>query len=91
MVMLAIIMAMMDGDTKYGDDNVDVCDGDGCGDGNRDDVNGVNNHYDDADGDCDSGGVDGGDKDEGGYAGGDAGYAEDGGRGDGSRRPLKLK
>ena len=46
----------------YAADNYDVCDVDVYGDGNLDDVNDVNNHYDDAGGDCDKRGVDGGDK-----------------------------
>ena len=63
MVMIVMMMMpMMGGETKYADDDGDVCDVDGCGDGNLDDANDVNNHYDDAGRDCDSCGVDGGNK-----------------------------
>ena len=61
-MMMMMMMPMMHGDTKYADDDDDVCYVDGCGDGNPDDVNDVNNHYDDAGGDCDKRGVDGGNK-----------------------------
>ena len=84
MTMMMMMMPMMGGETKYADDDADVCDVDGCGDGNLDDANDVNNHYDDAGRDCDSCGVDGGNKYDGGYVGGDAGSAEDGGHGDDS-------